>query len=196
MAVRHLYLVRHGQYDPSIKASDDLESGLTALGKKQALKTAKALAKTPIDKISFSTMRRTEETAQPIIACFPEVKQERSRRLWERIPCVSTEYRSLFSEWTDAELAAENQAAELAFAQYFRPTRGQDKHQLLVTHGNLIRYLVCRVLGTAPDLWLKMESFNCGITRVNIDPDGFATLVSYNDVGHLPLPMRTDNLHR
>jgi probable phosphoglycerate mutase len=81
--------------------------------------------------------------------------------------------------------AGEKQAAA-AFSKYLCPTPGGDKTEIIVSHGNLIRYLAARVLGGLPDSWLRMRTFNCGITEIAIESDGRLWLVSYNDVGHLP----------
>lgn len=38
-----------------------------------------------------------------------------------------------------------------AFAKYFKTTRGKDRHEIIVSHGNLIRYLAARVLAESGD---------------------------------------------
>jgi hypothetical protein len=59
----------------------------------------------------------------------------------------------------------------------------------------VIRYLTCRVIGVDPTAWVNLESRNCGITRIMVEPDGNISLVSYNEIGHLPAEMHTDNMH-
>ena len=86
--------------------------------------------------------------------------------------------------------------AEAAFFRYLRPTRGDDKNEIIVSHGNLIRYLVSRVLGGSPDSWLRMRTFNCGITEIAVESDGRLWLVSHNDVGHLPSELITEGVPR
>lgn len=61
-----------------------------------------------------------------------------------------------------------------------------DRHELIVAHGNLIRYLICRVLGASPRAWASMRINNCGLSEVVVESDGSLTLASYNDTGHLP----------
>jgi len=195
MATRYLYLVRHGQYDPHAPAPDALEGGLTPLGKKQAEKTAKALAKLPISTIHHSSLRRTTETAAPIIAAFPAITPQPARRLWECVPFVDASLIEIFEEVPKVQIIKEGQQAAAAFAHYFKPTRGEDKHEVIVSHANLIRYFVCRVLDVNPAAWLNMEARNCGITRVKVESNGFCVLISYNDLGHLPPNLHTDNLH-
>ena len=194
MANRYLYIVRHGQYDPEAAAPDSLGGGLSKLGQRQAEKTAKALKSVPISAIHYSTLRRAEQTAKPIFEAFPEARQHRAKRLWECIPHVTEDTMSMFEGFTPEELKIERQKAQSAFAHYFKGTRGKDKHEVLVAHANLIRYFVCRAMGVYPGAWLNLDSRNCGITRVRVDSDGFTMLISYNDIGHLPPGMHTDNM--
>lgn len=194
MSRRHLYLVRHGQYNPKTIAPDEFGTGLTALGKRQARVTAKVFSRKPITSVHYSTMRRAAETADIIIEhAFPDIKQSRSRRLWERLPCIPDTFGEDF--WIPDNIHEQQELAEDAYAHYFRPTRGEPKHEVLITHANMIRYFVCRVLNVNPGAWLNMECHNCGITRVNIAPDGMTTLISFNDIGHLSANLRTDNFH-
>jgi len=193
MAKRYLYLVRHGQYNPDELATDNLGSSLSKLGKQQAKITAKALSDHPIATIHFSTLRRAAETAEPFFEAFPVAKHQRSQRLWEAIPCVPTRHSEQFERFLPETLVREQERAEGAFQFHFKATRGEDKHEVLISHGNLIRYFVCCTLGVSPAAWLNMECHNCGITRIVIEESGTHTLVSYNDIGHLPAKMRTDN---
>src|SRR5882724_8726642 len=56
LAMRKLILVRHGQYEPGTGA-------LTALGRRQAAATVRALRGYELDAIHCSTMARAKETA-------------------------------------------------------------------------------------------------------------------------------------
>jgi broad specificity phosphatase PhoE len=91
--------------------------------------------------------------------------------------------------------AGEKRAAT-AFTTYLRPTRSSNKIEIIVSHGNLIRYLASRVLGGLPGAWFRMRTLNCGITEIVIDSDEQRWLVSYNDVGHLPADLITDGVPR
>jgi len=193
MAYRFLYLVRHGQFDGNLHANPD--GKLTTLGRRQARRAAKALAGIPVTAIHMSTLPRTLETAQPFIKAFPAARVERTRRLWECLPPIAPELRTgYFAHYTDAELARQAAHAARAYTHYFRRTRGKDRHEVLVTHGNLIRYLACRAMHVDPLAWVNLRSANCGITRVLVEPDGTVALLSYNDVTHLELDHLTDNL--
>ncbi len=195
MASRYLYLVRHGQYDPDAPAPDALEGCLSKLGKQQAQKTAKALQAYPITAIHCSTLRRAAETAEIIAAVFPEMKINRTRRLWESIPHVSDYMRDHFQNFLPDQLKTQAERSEKAFEHYFKSTKGTDKHEILVAHGNLIRYFVCRTLRVDAGAWLRMDCHNCGITCVRVNEMGDTFLISYNDTGHLPPKLRTDNFY-
>jgi broad specificity phosphatase PhoE len=64
-----------------------------------------------------------------------------------------------------------------------------------VAHGNLIRYLVCRAMDVDATAWSALTSLNCGVTRIMVESNGLCSLISYNELGHLPLELHTDNLH-
>jgi broad specificity phosphatase PhoE len=91
--------------------------------------------------------------------------------------------------------SGEKQAAT-AFSRYLRPAMRHDRYEIIVTHGNMIRSLVSRVLGGSSDTWLRMRTLNCGITEVAVQSDGRMWLVSYNDVGHLPADLITEGIPR
>jgi serine/threonine-protein phosphatase PGAM5 len=194
MAIRYLYLVRHGQFDADLNTNPKGE--LTPLGVKQAKYLPRAFKHVPINAIHVSTAPRAIQTAEPLIEAFPEAKVTRAHRLLECIPPISAAIRTqYFAHLTDDHLAAEVAHAERAFEDYFKRTGATDRHEVLICHGNLIRYFVCRVMNVDHTAWLNLESRNCGITRFLIDSEGNAHLISYNEVGHLPAELHTDNLH-
>lgn len=195
MASRYLYLVRHGQYNAAQPTSHPLEGNLTKLGQHQAAKTARYLKNLPITAIHLSDLQRTVETAEPICSFFPQIKAHKTKRLRECVPYVSPQTQEFFKHIPTKQIEADREQAEKAYAYYFRPTKGQDRHEILVSHGNLIRYFACRAIGADPALWLNLESRNCGITRFSINADGEVVLISYNDISHLPPNLHTDNMY-
>jgi broad specificity phosphatase PhoE len=78
-----------------------------------------------------------------------------------------------------------------AFARYFVPTRGRDRCELIVAHGNIIRYLLRLAIDDPPSRWWRLWPMNCGLSIVIIPDDGPRRIQSINDVGHLPLRMQT-----
>lgn len=202
MATRTLYLIRHGDYIPIdnsvLGENPSMEArykhacevgGLTPLGKEQAEVLAQRLKPLPVTAIHTSTMRRADETAEIIAAQFPKVRVQRSDKLWECIPAVPPppHDRDLRATYTLDQLAEQEQRAAHAFKHYFKRARGKDKHEIIVTHGNLIRYFTCRVLNVPPEpLAFNMELCNCSVSEVLIKADGRTMLIAYNDTGFMP----------
>ena len=188
MAQRTVYLIRHGQYEPK---KGHLVDGLTPTGVEQAQLVARRCSLLPVTAIHCSTLRRAVETAEIIARELPDVPLYRARLLWECIPCVPRNFPRVAADITVEKLAQYREQAERAFDRYFKCARGKDKNEILVCHGAIIRYFVCRVLQLQPDAWVDMDMSNCGISVVQIKPDGRMVLVSHNDVGHLPRRLRT-----
>ena len=88
---------------------------------------------------------------------------------------------------------ADSSQAQLdrAWFQYFDVSPNGDAHDVLVCHGNVIRWFVCRALGEDTKQWGSMEIGNCSITIITIKPDGTARLVIYDDVSHIPVAKQT-----
>jgi broad specificity phosphatase PhoE len=195
MASRFLYLLRHGQFDPNAVANPT--HGITKLGKQQARHAAKAFKSIPVTAIHVSTMTRAIATAEILGKNFPEIQIQRAHRLQECVPPVTEDVReAYFSALTDDQLQDQISHAERAYSHYVKRTTGSDRHEVLVCHGNLIRYMVCRVLEVPPTAWVNFTSTNCGITRIVVNSEGNAALLSYNEIGHLPPTHHTDNMHR
>lgn len=195
MPVRAIYLVRHGQYDSYPENGDALGGGLTPLGHEQAEITAAAMAAIPVNAIYCSTLRRAAQTAAIIAGSFSGLEVQASRELWEIVPSIpprEADYFALhFPNLTPTTIARDRYLADQAFDRLFCPALDYDEHNIIVCHGNIIRYFVCRVLNVGVETWANMETNNCGITRCIIESDGRMMLVALNDTGHLSLPMRT-----
>ncbi|MGH2522771.1 MAG: histidine phosphatase family protein [Anaerolineales bacterium] len=191
MAQRILILVRHGQYDSEMHPADGLGGSLTALGKRQARLIARRLSALPIRVIHHSTLRRARETAEIISARFSDVPLRPSRLLCECTPCIPLGFTEHFSHLSPETIEQEGQQAQRAFEKYFRQARRGERHEVVVCHGNIIRYFVCRALQVPPEAWANTDIHHCGLSQVEIRPDGRVKLISHNDTGHLPESMRT-----
>lgn len=71
------------------------------------------------------------------------------------------------------------------------PSGNRRRVELIVAHGNLIRYLVRLALRDTPTDWWKMGTSNCGVTLIFVREKESNYLIHYNDVGHLPAAMQT-----
>ena len=190
MSARTIYLVRHGQHEPKNDQHDEMGAGLTPVGVKQAKLTAERFRRLPIHAIYCSRLRRAVETAKFIAQEFPDIPLQKSRKLMECIPTLPSDLAEAHNYSRDF-LDEQTARAETAYKRRFKSSHGGDKHEILVCHGNLIRYFVCRVLQVRPEAWVNMDIYNCGITEVLIRSNGNMLLVSHGDVGHLPHHLRT-----
>lgn len=86
-----------------------------------------------------------------------------------------------------ADLVADAGArhADAAFARWFIPARVSDKHEILVTHPNLLRALICRTLGVDPLAWTSIQVGPAAISRVRALSDGRLVLLCLNERGFL-----------
>ncbi|MBS2013644.1 MAG: histidine phosphatase family protein [Deltaproteobacteria bacterium] len=178
MSTRTLVLLRHGHYDP------DDGGRLTAIGREQARLAGKYLATLRFDAIWSSTLPRARETAD-IVSNGLSLSPRHSGLLREGIYTKVEGY-----DVTPAERREDLRRADAAYAKFFRKSR-TERTELLVCHGNLIRYFMCRALHAPVLRWLRMTTTHCGISRVVIRDTGAVRVVSYNESAHLPLDLVT-----
>lgn len=200
-------LIRHGQHHHVKVETDALnhsavgeladevtrqeDGGLTPAGIQQAERTAERFRIDSISAIYASSLPRTTQTAEIIAKSLPDVPLQTRRDLWECIPHVPPHKVEQAKVYPGELLARDKAHAAAAFERYFQPADEDGQHEIVVCHGNLIRYFVCRVLQVTPDVWLNMKTYNCGVSTVWIQADGTLTLASFNDTGHLPQDLVT-----
>jgi serine/threonine-protein phosphatase PGAM5 len=188
---RTLYLVRHGLYDESDPRDEAVGRGLIEAGRTQAQLTGARLAAlgVPFDTLWTSPLTRARETAAIIAQSLSGPAPQLAPELAE---CTPTTWR----EDVAATLAAGEAEAcraqlEQAFARFFVPSPAGDRHELLICHGNVIRWLWCRALGVEPAAWLGMAIANCSLTVIQVKPDGACKLYVFGDAAHLPPELQT-----
>jgi serine/threonine-protein phosphatase PGAM5 len=192
--VRTLYLIRHGDYDIDDPADPEVGKALIPLGIAQSRLVAARLQGMPVrfDRMLSSPMTRARETAAVIAEGLTNLDTpiEITPLLRECIP--PTWRQDIMEREEPAELQACQEQLERAFEEYFVPSAGRDRHEILVCHGNVTRWLVTQALQVDPMAWLGMSIDNCSLTVVRIHPDGSMKLVSFNDRGHLPPSLHTE----
>mmetsp|Transcript_22679 Transcript_22679/g.51974 ORF Transcript_22679/g.51974 Transcript_22679/m.51974 type:complete len:87 (+) Transcript_22679:612-872(+) len=67
--------------------------------------------------------------------------------------------------------------------------------EIIVCHGNMIRYFFCRLLQLPPEAWLRLTTFNCSLNYFVIRPTGSVSCRTMGDVGHLPYDKTTFSMH-
>lgn len=191
MAVRTIILLRHGQYTPFDKKKKTTEV-LTALGRKQAQLAGKRLQEYKIEKIVSSTMPRALETSKIINTYLKCKSVKEDRNLCECVPGFPRKLRKKYKYTDIKKLQTSTQQLEKVFQKYFKSSK-LDTTDLIVCHGNVIRFLVLKTLGLDTIVWRSLDIQQCGITIVKIRSkgDNKKVLISHNDIGHIPLKMRT-----
>ncbi len=190
-AIRTLYLVRHGAYNRTSDAEDYTGNALIPLGIAQARLAGARLASLPVEfsAIHSSTMTRARQSAEVIPEDFPNLEVRQSPLIAECTP--TTRRQDIMQDMEEGEAAACEKQLDEAFAAYFKPSYDGPKHEVLVCHGNAIRYLVTKILGVDTHAWLGMGIGHASITVVQVKPDGALKLLSYGDVGHIAPNIQT-----
>lgn len=190
-AMREIVLVRHGHYvaDPTI--AEHVGPGLSPIGVAQArLAAARLHGDFPrVDGLYVSPMQRARDTAASIGTAFPGQAFEVVPDLAECTP--PTRRKEIMAEETEASTTACKAQLDRAFARFFDTPSQPGRTDVLVCHGNVIRYLVTRALGVDTAAWLEMSPGHASVTRIRIEPDGRYKVIAVGDVGHIPSNLRT-----
>jgi broad specificity phosphatase PhoE len=202
MGSTEILLLRHGQ-------SEGNESGrfgghgptkLTALGRRQAEATARALAKEGLTAIYTSDLPRAVETADPVVHATGIIAKQ-TAALRERSVGVLTGL-----SFAEAELQhPEAFAALMRRDGQARPPEGETHGEciaraapvideivekfphgrtLIVSHALAIYLLLMHVLGADPKR-VFIRTDNCGLHRLKRTDEGFWTVLALNDRAHL-----------
>jgi len=186
-ATRHLFFVRHGQYEMDVP-SKDLKI-LTALGREQAEFTGLRFQTLnfPYDKIINSTMPRAKETSDIIAKNFPEVPRQATDLLQEGAPIPPEP--PLGSWQPEKHFFEDGARIEAAFRKFVHradPEQKSDSYEIYVCHANVIRYFVCRALQLPPEAWLRISLYNGSITHLVVRPSGRVAIKALGDAGFMP----------
>jgi serine/threonine-protein phosphatase PGAM5 len=143
-----------------------------------------------VGKVRVSDMARAKETAQLIAKELGSSIQvdEPDPLLNEALPSPMIPIRPDI-EGAEEEIDANHDRIERAFRKYiYRSTNeedNEDEFEIIVCHGNVIRYFFCRALQLPPEAWLRMSIFNCSLTYLMVRPTGTVSARMLGDIGHL-----------
>lgn len=189
----YIYLVRHGEHQD---AEHGLADGpLSPRGIRQAELIADRLSGLPLNGVWHSPLLRAAETARAVAERLPSVDPVPSALLFDCVPTGMTEdtpaaYEAFFGSVTDAEIDAGR--AQMADAVNEFLTRKQGEvHDVLITHNFVISWFVREVLGAPEWRWMTLNQANCGLTVIAQKPGRPWSLLTHNDLGHLPFELRT-----
>jgi serine/threonine-protein phosphatase PGAM5 len=189
MGTRYLHLVRHGQYHMDQKHPK--YGSLTTIGRKQAKCSANRLKDYEVNCVYISTMTRARETAYIILQSLNAAAQRSCPLLVEGIPEFPRKLLKA-KKVKKSSLAKTKSRMNRAFKKYFKPFKGKgERHEVLICHGNIIRYLVIKTLGVDTVKWLNFDILQCSISTVRIDDNGTPRLITFGEIGHVPTAKRT-----
>lgn len=190
--IRTICLIRHGEYAPQDDNIADTLNNLTPLGIAQARLVSNRLKSMKIifNSLISSTMTRALQTAIVINGDFPELELQKEDLIRE---CTPPTWRKDVMSGVDTSHQEECvNNLEQAFKKYFIPSPdNKDRNDIIICHGNVIRYFVTKVLKVDTMAWLQMSISNCSLTIFRILPDGTMKLDTFSDYGHIPENMRT-----
>jgi serine/threonine-protein phosphatase PGAM5 len=184
---RTIYLVRHGAYVADRSADPRVGPGLTPLGIAQARLIAARLNGSAVafDSMTSSTLLRARETAAVMHETLAKVPLAQSPLISECTP-------PLFDA-AEGEVARERDECgkqlDQAFDEFLTAAKGAPRNDILVAHGNVIRYLVVKSLKVDPRAWLGMSVAHASLTVIQVQPDGSMKVLAVGDSGHIPGPL-------
>jgi len=189
--IHFVYLVRHGIYDRDTSATDDrVANGLNKLGHEQAALVGERLAKLPVkfDRLISSELLRAAQTADDMAKAM-KLPPTRDATLNECTPTTSNT-RIMASE-KPQDVAECDSLRAVNWTRYFSPTPERDTYDVLVCHGNVIRWTWMRAMGADTKEWANLDCGNASITIISVRPNGSMRAVMYSDVGHIPVEKQT-----
>ncbi|MCB0031122.1 MAG: histidine phosphatase family protein [Anaerolineales bacterium] len=191
MSKKRIILVRHGQENVAARRGE-LGGELTELGVRQARLTGERLSRLAVDRIVASSLPRAAQTAALIADIVQIGPIEQSELLWEALPSIPAGYEHLFVGLAESgQVEQDLRRASAAYEHYILQMDDDSRCQLVVCHGNIIRYFVTRVRGLPVDHWHEMHIGNCSVTILDFDDDQQPRLHSFNDLDHLPESLQT-----
>lgn len=180
---RNVFLIRHGQFDRKT-------GRLTDLGRQQANLTALRLKdiKQHFSNIYYSSMPRAQETAEIIHQTLNWANAKSDDGLREGGPVEPIPLLTHF-KMDERSYHIDGPRMESTFRKYFYRHSSSMKFQtydLLVAHGNILRFLLLRALQLPPAAWMRIALTHCSITWIMCHPDGTVSAFLVGDSGHLP----------
>jgi broad specificity phosphatase PhoE len=193
-ATRYLYLARHGE------ATED-ESALTDQGRWQAALLGDRLRQIPLSSVHHGPLPRATETAAIIAERSPAVRLHATDTAGDYVPYVperadlppqsADELLQYLAQFSQAERERGSMLAARALEEWAKPVDGgRARHELVVTHTFLIGWLVRHALDAPRWRWLCLSHCHAALTVIRYPPNGRESVAVYNDMSHLPPPLR------
>lgn len=221
MATRFVYLIRHGQYhtDRNYHRAGSLtalgrrqaerlgrhlrDSGATSLHAStmpRAMETAGILAP-HLPGLELQVASILQEFLPGVPTKWMRAHAEgledaeivdRMRRSKRFRREIEAKVASSLGEEDAAELAGGRERIARVFRNYIKPARGDDKTDIVVCHGNVIRALFCLAQRVPTEYWLNTMPAHASITKIEVNHSRRFRVLSFNETQHLPPAMRTE----
>lgn len=197
-----LLLVRHGatEFNSSLRFAGHSQIALSDLGSRQAIKLERRLAGEKIDVVCTSDLRRALDTAETacrgrdveVLPC-PELREV------DYGDCEGLTFEEIAARFPEVVEPWLGYSPDLTFpggeslAGFIERAGGfldrlesnpQWRTVLVVSHGGVIRVLLCRLLGLSTDHWWQLRVDNASISIVETSNQR-AILNLTNDTSHL-----------
>ncbi|MBI5723680.1 MAG: histidine phosphatase family protein [Planctomycetes bacterium] len=177
---RYLHFVRHGTYVPGAD-NTTLGGVLDDTGRVQSRLTAEYLKQFNVVAIYTSDLLRCVQTAQIIASALPGVPLKPTSLLRE----IDV------SGLNNGRAADVMQRMDTLWKWFFRKSQRGVCHEVLVSHGNLVRCVVCQALNIPMSTWAYVQTHNCAITSFVVGSNGRVQVVGVNECSHLPAELQT-----
>ena len=156
-----------------------------------------------IKSVYVSCMARARETADIIVKELNArsgkntmFRAEPDALLNEGLPAPIIPFRADVGSLVEQakEIDEHHDRIEKAFQKYFyrddvstnEHRKSEHEFEVIVCHANVIRYFLMRALQLPPEAWLRLSLFNCSLTYLMIQPNGYVTARLIGDTGHIP----------
>ncbi|MFI6948379.1 histidine phosphatase family protein [Streptomyces sp. NPDC050422] len=195
-ATRYLYVTRHGEASPD-------ESELTGIGRRQAVRLGERLRRSPLTAIHHGPLPRAAQTAQLIREQLGDVPLQVSEQAGDYLPYLPQRHElppvpadamvARLAEFPAEEREQGPELARAALARFTGPVDGDEpRHELVVTHNFLVGWFVRAALDAPKWRWMGLYHANAALTVIRYEPGRPASVLLYNDTGHLPTELRAD----
>lgn len=189
----YLYFVRHGEQQDAEYGMPD--GKLSPRGVRQAEAIAERLSGVPFTGAWHSPLERAADTARIMTRRLPSIESKPSALLMDCVPSgpspdMPHALEAFFGSVTQEEIEAGEAQMTDAVAEWMTPTQ-EDHHDLLITHNFVIAWFVRETFAAAPWRWMGINQANCGLTIIRVRSAKAPMLITHNDLGHLPVELRT-----
>jgi broad specificity phosphatase PhoE len=195
-----VYVARHGETDWNAEGryQGQLESQLTALGRRQAVALAQALSTSGVKRVVASPLARCVETARPLAAALgidvetDPLLLEIGHGTWEgRLRRdLEREDPARMAAWTRNPAGVRFEGGEsladvaARWRTFTESSLGKNEDAVVVTHDVLVRIAVLLATGRDLDRLWEPRVQNGGYARFDVTPAGWRLLDECRD-GHL-----------